>query len=99
MWEYFYANNIFILYIIAHLYLKLRFRQIYKNQNIILDILEYEEYILRNLSLINGVDKEKMYYRLIREYLDRLKIEYEENSKKILVLSDRGVYNLDYKER
>ena len=71
----------------------------HKNQNIILDILEYEEYILRNLSLMNGVDKEEMYYRLIRGYLDRLKIEYEENSKKILVLSNRRVYNLDYKER
>lgn len=71
----------------------------HKNQNIILDILEYEEYILRNLSLINGVDKEEIYYRLIREYLDKLKIEYEENSKKILVLSNRRVYNLDYKER
>ena len=48
---------------------------------------------------INGIDKEKMYYKLIREYLDGLKIKYEENSKKILVLSNRGVCNLDYKER
>jgi len=72
----------------------------HKNLNIILDILEYEEYILRSLSLMNnGIDKEKTYYKLIKGYLDRLKMEYEENSKKILVLSNGGVYNLDYKER
>lgn len=71
----------------------------HKSQNIILDILEYEEYILRNLSLMNNIDKEKMYYRLIREYLDKLKIKYQENSKKILVLSNMKVYNLDYRER
>lgn len=71
----------------------------HKSQNNMLGILEYEEYIIRSLSFMNSVDKEKMYYKLIRKYLDRLKIKYEENSKKILVLSNGRVYNLDYKER
>ena len=71
----------------------------YKNQNNILDILEYEEYILRRLTLMNIDDKENMYYQLIRNYLDGLNIKYEENSKKILVLCNRKVYNFDYRER
>lgn len=71
----------------------------YKNLNAILDILEYEEYVLRSLSLMNGIDKEKVYYKLIREYLDMVKVKYEENAQKILVLSNEKVYNLDYKER
>ncbi len=71
----------------------------HQKQSLILDILEYEEYLLRCLALMKDINKEKQYYQLMREYLNRLKIDYEEKPNKLLVLRNNKVYNFDYKER
>ena len=70
----------------------------YKNPNIMLSVLEYEEYILRYFSLNDFINREELYYKLIKDFLDKLDIQYKQEQGKILVLSNKKIYKLDYKE-
>jgi len=74
----------------------------FDNQKIlkgIIDVLEYEEYIMRKISLMMNVDNRIMYYKLMKEFLDTLKFQYEEDSENIFVHANRKIYNLKYEER
>lgn len=73
--------------------------QNYVEKNIIVDILAYEEYILRKLSLMNDVNMKDEYYRMIKNCLENLKIKYTEEQEEILFSDNKKLYKLDYKER
>lgn len=68
------------------------------NTNDMLRILKYEEYLLRKLSLNNNCNKRVEYYKLIKEYLNKINIEYQMLNEKILLLNNKDYY-LDYKEK
>lgn len=72
---------------------------IHNSQNFILDILEYEEYLLRKLSLGRYNDKKLVYYKAMRKYLDNMNIEYINNNDTIDLLNNNKIYNLEFKER
>ena len=72
---------------------------IHNSQNFILDILEYEEYLLRKLSLGRYNDKKLVYYKAMRKYLDNMNIEYINNNDTIDLLNNNKVYKLEFKER
>lgn len=63
-----------------------------------LRILKYEEYLLRKLSLNNNCNKRIEYYKLIKEYLNKINIEYQILNEKILLINNKDYY-LDYKEK